>query len=190
MARARKTQPSLETLFFSTPEQKVMRFMLSEPTTSFSIRVISSKLKGIRGLGGADGITKILNELQALGLVDFVDNHRAVRIRDENPGVQVMKTFVALCDLEGLRSLLEPVSSKGILFGARASGRARSDSEYDLFVVSETPEEVKKITSRHPLSKLIVLTASTPEVFNNIERQDPTLANKLSRGIVVWGANW
>ena len=101
-----------------------------------------------------------------------------------------MKTFVALCDLEGLRTLLEPVSSKGILFGARASGRARSDSDYDLFVVSETPEEVKKITSRHPLSKLIVLTASTPEVFNNIERQDPTLANKLSRGIVVWGANW
>src|SRR4051794_30346206 len=103
MARVRKPQPALDSIFFSTPEQKVMRLLLSEPTTSFTPRVISSKLKGVRGLGGADGIMRILTDLQGLGLVDFVDNHRAVRLHDDNSAVQILKTFLAISDLEGLK---------------------------------------------------------------------------------------
>ena len=57
----------------------------------------------MRALGGAEGIARILNDLQELGLVDFVDNHRAVRLQDDNTTVQVLKTFLAICALEGLR---------------------------------------------------------------------------------------
>src|SRR5262249_50067218 len=159
----RKPQPTLDSIFFATPEQRMMRLFLSEPTTTFTQRVISSKLKGVRGLGGAEGITRILNDLQSLGLVDFVDNHRGVRIHDDNTSIKILKTFSAICDLESLKKLLEPISSKGVLFGSRACGRARSDSDYDLFVVSDTPEEVKKIGSRHPLGKSVELVVWTPE---------------------------
>src|SRR5271168_2913488 len=112
MARVRKPQPTLESIVFATPEQKVLRLLLSEPTTSFTPRVISSKLKGVRGLGGAEGLARILNDLQALGLVDFVDNHRAVRLQDDNSFVQIMKTVAAVSDVETLKKLLEPVSTK------------------------------------------------------------------------------
>ena len=190
MTRARKVQPTLDSVFFSTPEQKVLRLLLSEPTTTFTPRVISSKLKGVRGLGGAEGISKILLELQALGLVDFVDNHRAVRLQDDGSTVQLMKKLVAVCDLENLRALVEPASTKGILFGSRSTGKARSDSDYDLFIVSETPEEVKKITSRHPLGKLLELVVWTPEQYEDIEQRDSALAQKLSLGIVLWGSTW
>ena len=103
MARVRKPTPTLESIFFATPEQKVFRLLLSEPTTSFTPRVISSKLKGVRGLGGGEGIMRVLNELQGLGLVDFVDNHRAVRLQDENSFVQIMKSVAAISDIETLR---------------------------------------------------------------------------------------
>lgn len=190
MARVRKPTPTLESIFFSTPEQKVFRLLLSEPTTSFIPRVISSKLKGVRGLGGSEGIARVLNELQGLGLVDFVDNHRAVRLHDENTFVQIMKTVAAMSDLETLRLLLEPVSTKGILFGSRANGKYRSDSDYDLFVVSETPEEVRKIGARHPLQKSLELVVWTPEQYNEIEKSDSSLASKLEEGIVLWGSTW
>lgn len=190
MARARKPQPTLESIFFSTPEQKVLRFLISEPTTAFTPRVISSKLKGIRGLGGSEGIARILTELEELGLVQFVDNQRSVRIQNDSPAVQILKTFNAVCQLEGLRSLLEPVSSKGILYGCHADGKAASDSEMDLFVVSASPEEVRKITSRHPLSRQVELETWTPDAFHGIEKQNPHLAQKISRGIVVWGPAW
>src|ERR1700722_2487227 len=121
MARAKKTQPTLDTLLFNTPEQKVLRMLLAEPTTSFTPRTISSKLKGVRGLGGAEGINRILGELQELGLVDFVDNSRAVRLQDDSTIAQLLKTFSAICDLENLKTLLLPASSKGILYGSRAS---------------------------------------------------------------------
>lgn len=190
MARVRKAPATLETVFFSSPSQKVMRLLLAEPTTAFTPRTISSKLKGVRGLGGADGIGKILLELQELGMVDFVDNHRAVRLQDDNTSVQVLKTFAAICDLESLRKLLEPMASKGILFGSRASGRARSDSDYDLFVVTDVPEEAIEIAARHPLGKAIELVAWTPEKFEQIGVEDPGLERKLGAGIVLWGSGW
>lgn len=190
MARVRKPQPTLENLFFSTPEQKVIRFLLSEPTTTFPPRVISSKLKGVRGLGGAEGIGRIMNDLCTLGIVTFVDNQRAVRVQDENPAVQIMKIFCALCDLEGLRTLLSPLSSKAILFGSRANGKARSDSDYDLFVVTHEPDEVRRITEQHPLGRKIELVAWTPDDYDRLDAKDPKLAQKLACGIVVWGASW
>ncbi|OFZ20615.1 MAG: hypothetical protein A2X94_11380 [Bdellovibrionales bacterium GWB1_55_8] len=180
----------MNSVFFSTPEQKVLRLLLSEPTTSFSSRVISSKLKGVRGLGGTDGILRILGELEIAGLVDFVDNRRSVRLRDDCSPVRVLKTFLAICDLEGLKALLEPLSSKGILFGSRASGTSRSDSDYDMFVVSDQPEEIRKVVSRHPLGKMIELLVWTPDDYEKIEERDGALVQKLSRGIVLWGSSW
>lgn len=190
MARAKKASPTLEALFFASPEQKVLRILLSEPTTSFSIRAFSSRLKGIRGLGGAEGLMRILKDLEELKLVEFVDNQRGIRLNDENPAVLVMKTFAALCDLEGLKSLLEPISTKGLLLGSRALGRARSDSTYELMVVTGAPDEARRIAGSHPLGKLIELSTLTADAFGNVERQDPKLASRLSRGIVVWGSTW
>ena len=190
MARVRKPQPTLDSLFFSTPEQKVMRLLLSEPTTSFTPRVISSKLKGVRGLGGAEGILRVLATLEELALVDFVDNRRAVRLCDDNPTVHLLKRFSAICDLEGLRKLLEPLSSKGILFGSRATGRARSDSDYDLFVVTDAPEQIRDIAGSHPLGKAIEIVAFSSDGYGELDHQDPRLARKLEQGVVLWGSTW
>jgi hypothetical protein len=190
MVRVRKPQLTLETLLFSTPEQKVLRFLLSEPTTVFTPRVISSKLKGVRGLGGVDGINSILSALQELGLVDFVDNNRAIRLRDDNPIAQKLKVTSAICDLEGLKASLEPVTSKGVLFGSRAEGKAPSDGEYDLFVVTANKEEATRIAQQHPLGKVIRLTARTQEECDDLTHNEKDLANQLDEGIVLWGASW
>jgi hypothetical protein len=188
MARVRRPQPTVESLFFATPEQKVLRFLLSEPTTTFTPRVISSRLKGVRGLGGVDGIMKILNQLNQLGMVDFVDNKRAVKLCENCPCVQTMKTFVSLCDLDTLKKALEPVSVRGILFGSRATGKFRSDSNYNLCVVSREPSEVARISEHHPLGKQIQLVTTTPTEYDSMERTKPGLATQVSRGIPLWGA--
>ncbi|MBY0471272.1 nucleotidyltransferase domain-containing protein [bacterium] len=189
MARVRKPVLSLENVFFATPEQKLIRFLLKEPTTTFPLRVVASKLKGVRGLGGVDGIKASLLRLQQLHLVEFIDHNRQVRLNDENPQVQMLKKFSAICDLQDLKAALAPISEKVILFGSRAVGMAKSDSDYDLFVVSPQVEEVKKITARHPLGKMVDLVAWAPEEYSNIESRDRNLAKKLGDGIVLWGTN-
>ncbi|MBI3535427.1 MAG: nucleotidyltransferase domain-containing protein [Deltaproteobacteria bacterium] len=188
MARVRKPKPTLDVILFSTPEQKVIRFLLSQPTTAFTPRVISSKLKGVRGLGGSEGITQILLDFQDLGLVEFVDNQRAVRMRDDSPKVQLLKTLAALSDLEGLRVLLEPISQKGVLFGCRATGKATSESDYELLVVSESPDVIKHTTMKHPIGRQVELITFTPDEYTNIANKDPDLHHKLSSGILIWGS--
>ncbi len=190
MARVKKPVPTLDSILFNTPEQRVLRVLLQEPTTSFSIRVISSKLKGIRGLGGANGIMEVLEKLQELGMVDFLDNRRAVKLQDENPTVAILKTVGAICDIEGLKKLLEPISTKGILFGSRSNGRARSDSDYDIFVVSSQPEECVRIGRGFPLGRPVELVAWTPEQYAQIGSRDSSLQNKLNNGIMLWGNSW
>lgn len=190
MARIKKPQPTLDSIFFSTPQQKLVRLLLSESTTPLTPRVICSKLKGVRGLGGPEGILSLLQDLQSLGLVDFISNHRAVRVQDDSTIIQLLKTFVAICDLENLKSILQPISTKGVLFGNRAVGKGASDSAYDLFIVSETPEEVKKVTGRHPLGREISLTVWTPELYGEMNSQDPGLSQRVSEGIVLWGSTW
>jgi len=190
MGKAKKMKVTIDALFFVTPEQKLIRFLLTEPTTSFTPRVLSSRLKGVRGLGGAEGIKRILNDLQEVGIVNFLNNNQSVCLNNDNIFVQKLKSISALCDLEGIKELLEPLSTKGILFGSRASGLSRSDSNYDIYVVSEKPDEVEKIVTHHPLGKKIGLIVSFSDQHDKLERQNPTLANKLSQGVVMWGSSW
>lgn len=190
MAKAKKIDATLDSLIFSTPEQKVLRLLLNEATTTFNSRTISSRLKGVRGLGGSEGIMEVLNQFKDLGLVDFLDNNRSVRLRDDGSFVLMMKTLLAICELEGLKNLLEPISTKGVLFGSRATGRARTDSDYDVFVVSRQPEEVLKIAQGHPLGKSLEIVCWTPDRFENIQKEDARLSDKLQKGVPLWGSSW
>lgn len=187
MARLKTAQPTLEALLFQTPEQKVLRLLLTESTTAFTHRVIASKLKGVRGLGGVEGITKILEKLESLGFVDFLDHRRSVRLHDDSSIAQILKTVSAVCDLETLKGLLAEVSTRGVMIGSRATGKSRSDSDYDIVVVTDQPAEVTRITERHPLGKNIIATTMTHDEFLHLDQKDEKLAGKVKRGITLWG---
>ena len=187
--QAKTPKLTLEALFFSSPEQKVIRLLLNEPNRTFSLREICSKLKGIRGLGGVDGLSQILLDLQSMGLVDFIDNNRGVRVQADNSTIQVLATFLAICELEHLKTVLQPISSKGILYGNLVTGRAL-ESDYHLFVVSETPDDIRNIADHHPLRKSVELVVYTPELYGEMKKHNPTLFHKVAEGITLWGTTW
>ncbi|MBL7714546.1 MAG: hypothetical protein JNL01_03695 [Bdellovibrionales bacterium] len=167
-----------------------MRFLLSEPTTSFTPRVISSKLKGIRGLGGTEGIVKILGILEEVGMVDFIDNRRSVRLREENAGVQRMKIFGSVCDMEGLVELLRPIARRIVLYGARAEGNAHTDSSFELFVVSEQADSVKQIVAGFPIGRTIETRVLGAHEYEEMPRKEPGFTQMVSRGVLLWDSGW
>lgn len=190
MAKNRKQELTFDSLVFATPEQKLFRFLLNEPTTSFSPRVLSSKLKGVRGLGGAEGIMQILRSLETLKLIQFVDNNRAIILNNDSPYVQLMKRLAAICDLEGLACQIKAVSPHGVLHGTRAKGEYQSDDVYDLFVVTEAQDEVERIVGQHPLGKKIGLTVRRTEDFHGLPRKEPSLQKNIEEGFLMWGSGW
>jgi hypothetical protein len=190
MARAKKITPTLDALLFAQPQQRLLRFLLTEPTTPFNLRVLSSKVKNIRGIGGAEGQLKVLLEFEELGLVEFLDNRKAVRLVNEHYLVPTLKMLASVMDIEGLRTLLEPLCRRGILFGSRGTGKNRSDSDFDLFVSSEQKDEVIRITEGFPLGKDIEVVVWPEADYEDMDRKDPGLAKKLSKGIQLWGPSW
>jgi len=143
MARATKTPATWDSIFFSTPEQKVLRYLLSSRDTSYSLRVLVSKLKGVRGLGGIQGLEKILTSLEEANLVSFIDNRRGIRIQDEHPANVIARRLWGLCEIESLHLQLQQISSKGVLTNT-------NPGEIELYVVSDQPDEIRKITEQHP----------------------------------------
>jgi hypothetical protein len=182
-ARATKTPSSWDSLFFSTPELKVVRYLVSSKETSYSLRVLVSKLKGVRGLGGIQGLEKILERLEESGIVNFIDNRRGVRIQDEHPTVAVSRRLWAMCDIEGLSIQLQAISSKGVMLAVHPA-------EIQLFVVTEQAEECKKLTEQYPLGKLISLTTQSRDQFDHLQKQDSKLYNQVSQGNLLWGSSW
>tara|TARA_Y100000590_G_scaffold325125_2_gene368836 strand:- start:751 stop:1242 length:492 start_codon:yes stop_codon:yes gene_type:complete len=163
---------------------------MTEPTTPQSVRIIAGKLKGVRGLGGAEGITKMLREMAEMGLVSFVNDNREVILQNENTVVQLLKKLCSICDLESLNQMVGPLSKRGVLYGDRAHGDDHTESTYDLFVVADEVEEVTKIVTSHPLGKKIDLTVWPAEDFAQIKRKNSKLAERVSEGIVMWASSW
>ncbi|RYZ89194.1 MAG: hypothetical protein EOP04_07480, partial [Proteobacteria bacterium] len=118
-ARATKTPTTWDSLFFFTPEQKVVRYLVASKETSYSLRVLVSKLKGVRGLGGIQGLEKTLEKLEEAGIVTFIDNRRGVRIQDEHPSVVLSRRLWGMCEIEGLAQQLQSLSSKGVMMNAQ-----------------------------------------------------------------------
>ena len=190
MARAKNIKPTLEQVVFATPEQKLLNLLLHESTTTFTLRTLSSKLKGVRGLGGAEGIHKILEQMAELDLILFKNNNRSVCLNNDSSAVQYLKRMAAICDLENLRELLKDLSTRGVLFGSRASGLSQSDSDYNLLVVSDETDEVTRIVSSHPIGKQISLLVRSAEEYRSLPSKEAELAEKIEKGIVLWGRTW
>jgi hypothetical protein len=190
MARSKKLTPTLDTFLFNSPQQRLLRFLLTEATTTFNLRVLSSKIKNIRGIGGPEGQLEVLSELEALGIVEFLDNRKAVRLVNEHYLVPTLKALSSIMDLEGLRPLLEPHCRRGYLFGSRATGSNRTDSDFDLFVVGENAEEIRRVAESYPLGRDLEVVVWPEDEYEHLESKDPGLAVKLANGIQLWGPSW
>ena len=183
MARTTKTPTSWDSIFFNTPEQKVLRFLMGSSDSSYSLRVLVSKLKGVRGLGGLQGLEKILTQLEEIGVVNFIDNRRGIRIQDENPAVSIGRRLWALCEIEGLYKQLETICTKGVITEALPG-------EIRLYVITDKAEEARQFIEQSPVGKTINLTAHTRDEFDSVPKKDPKLYSQLVNGVLVWGSSW
>ena len=173
---------TLDDLMFSTPDQKVLRLLLLESTTVFPLRQLGNRLKGVRGIGGPEGLKQILAKLTAAGVIDWVDHDRAIRLRDDEGRVEVLKVLAVVCEMETLRQVLEPICGRGFLVGVRAEGKGTTDSDYEVAVVSDQPEEATRIARGHPLGKKIQLKFLSADDYRD-EIQS------YSRYVILWGSS-
>ena len=136
---------------------KVLSLYTKDYASSYSIREItrilkinySHAFKVIKELskndvliqekkGQANNISFNIKNLEAVKLLGFVEENKKV----ENPALNlIIKEAVKI----------DPFSCIG-LFGSRVSGKAKKDSDWDIFIISDK-KEMNKIESKFPYAK-------------------------------------
>jgi predicted nucleotidyltransferase len=177
-------QPHLVT----TINQKVLSLLAKFSDQEFYEREVARKL-GI-STGSAN---RALNELYSTGAVKRRREGKMYfySIDSSNAAFTEFKKLVSLLLIEPLVEELKKMSSRVILYGSCALGTDNSESDLDLFVVSNNKEDVSNVIS----------TFNFPRGFENIHIQsvirtpvelleggesEQTFMEEVERGIVLW----
>jgi len=179
----------LQPHLISTINQKVLSLLVKFSDQEFYEREVARKL-GI-ATGSAN---RALNRLYSTGAVTrrregkmyfySIDSSNAVLIE--------FKKMVNLMLIEPLVEELKKMSSRIILYGSCALGTDNSESDIDLFVVSNSKEDASNVISGFTFPRgfeniHIQSVIRTPVELLEGGEPERTFMEEVERGIVLWG---
>jgi predicted nucleotidyltransferase len=175
----------LYNIFIKSSEQKILNLFAMNPDQSFYGRQISRRLN--ISLGATHGALLLLEKNGVL-VSQNIGKTKLYRLETSNPIINVLKIFNALLILEPLTLALKKNSRRMILYGSYSTGTFTSESDIDLFIVSEEKEKIESSIDRferktnlaiRPISKSLV-------EWIKLEQDDPEFFNEVNRGITLW----
>ncbi|MBM3175802.1 MAG: nucleotidyltransferase domain-containing protein [Chloroflexi bacterium] len=172
----------------TTVNQRVLSLLVKFSDREFYERQIARRISV--GYGSAN---RALNELYSTG---------AIRRRQEgkmyfyyagisNPAIIELKKLVNLLLIEPLVEELKNISSRVVLYGSCAQGTDTSDSDFDLFVVSDNKEEVLEAVDSFRFPRgfegiHIQIVVKTPVELLETEGVGQAFIEEVEHGIVLW----
>jgi predicted nucleotidyltransferase len=168
-------------LFVASLEQAVLAFLCAHADRSF----YGVEVAGEAGLSRG-GVNRTLRRLAEAGLVDAEDRGRMrfYRARLADPRVRTFKTLLNIGALSPLLGRLSRLALRVVLFGSAAEGTNLPDSDVDLLVVTNSPDQVRKVVSSVGDSLQAVVV--TPVGLADLERDNAVFAAEFKRGIELW----
>lgn len=178
----------LQPHLISTINQKVLSLLVKFSDQEFYEREVSRKL-GI----SAGSANRALNELFSSGVVRRRQEGKMhfYTIDSSNAVLTQFKKIVNLMLVEPLVEGLKKMSSRIILYGSCALGTDNSESDLDLFIVSNNKEDVSNVISGFTFPRgfeniHIQSVIKTPVELLEGGESGQTFMDEVERGIVLW----
>jgi predicted nucleotidyltransferase len=172
-------------LFVKSSEQRVLSLFAMNPDQQFYGRQISRKLK--ISLGATHGALSLL-EKSGILIAQDIGKTKLYRLKAINPIMNAFKILNALLILEPLNQALKENSRRVILYGSCLTGTFTSESDLDLFVLSEQKEKAANIidnfTRKTGLNIRPVIMRLSEWI--KLENKDPEFFIEVNRGITLW----
>lgn len=173
-----------KSLVFSTPLQRVLDHLLQNPDIELNDTQLTTEISGAKRAA-------IHHSLLTLNHYGIIQRHHEGRrcvnqLNHGLPWVSHLKIVSNILNLDMFVSNIRDLASKVILFGSRATGSNRHDSDYDILVVSTAHGDVTHMAMRDPLSEKLQLLVKTPEEFFDFDAREPVLADHIRKGIILW----
>ena len=178
----------LQSHLIATINQKVLSLLVKFSDQEFYEREVARKL-GI-ATGSAN---RALNELYSTGAVTRRREGKMYfySIDSSDVALAEFKKMVNLMLIEPLVEELKKISSRIILYGSCALGTDNSESDLDLFVVSNSKEGVSNVISSFTFPRgfeniHIQSVIRTPVELLEGGESERTFMEEVERGIVLW----
>lgn len=175
-------------LIINTNHQKVLSFLAKFSDKEFYERQIARKI-GI-SYGSAN---KVLNDLYSNGLLTRRQEGKMYfySLNETNAVLRQFKILNILVLLMPLVEELKKVTKKIVLYGSCAEGADTSESDIDLFIISEQKRKVLQIIGKFSLGKgfegiKIQPVIQTPIELLDSEKEDKEFLSLVREGIILW----
>lgn len=113
-------------------------------------------------------------------------NMKFYRINGENPLVKQLKTTAVVEKLLPLIDKIKKDCEEIILFGSTSRGEQTRNSDIDLFVLTHTPEDVKKGIAKYQKKLPVKPVIKTPNQWSELEIKEPEFYKEVKRGIKLF----
>jgi predicted nucleotidyltransferase len=174
--------------FVATNHQRVMSFLAKYSDREFYEREIARQT-GI-SFGSAN---KALNDLFSAGILIRQRKGRMAfyRFNPDEPLLGPYKILVSIAMLRPLVAKLKPWTSRLVLFGSCARGEDTSESDIDLFIIANKPNQAAQIVRAFHFSRgfreisIKPVILSTRDLLRS-EKTEPEFQSLVNEGIVLW----
>jgi predicted nucleotidyltransferase len=170
----------VRTFLYNSSAWRILGYIFQHPESQIQGSLLVRALPQI----SKSSLYSTLQQLVKAGVLTAVDV-TTYELNQNLAWVRQMMIADSLMMLQPLVDRLSKISSKIILFGSRANGDYTSDSDYDLLVISSSPD-VRKIIAKSSLEEKIQLILKTPEEWIDLHKTGPELYASVQKGIVLW----
>jgi len=178
----------LQSHLIATVNQKVLSLLAKFSDQEFYEREVARKL-GI-SYGSAN---RALNELFSSGVVSRRREGKMYfySIDSSNAALTEFKKMVNLMLVEPLVEELKKMSNRIVLYGSCALGTDTSESDIDLFVVSNSKEDVSNVISNFKFPRgfeniHIQSVIRTPVELLEGGESERSFIEEVDRGVILW----
>lgn len=169
-------------LFF-TNYQKALKFLATHPAQEFMEREVQEAT----GMSKA-GVNQSLRALALDGLVEVEKKGRLAlyRVDLNNPLIRQIKVLANIMEIGPLVNSIKKVSEKIVLYGSASSGTDSEDSDIDLFVLSDRPEDIQKASIKSIHGRHVHIVVRKPLDYMASKQKDKIFYGEVSRGIIIY----
>ena len=170
-------------IFGATNSLKVLSYLSENPGKEFLCSEIQKAVRISRA-----GVYLAIGELSRQKLISKAKKGRLLfySIIYDDSAIKQFKILKNVLALRPLVSKLRPISKKIILYGSTSRGENDPTSDIDLFILSQEPEEAKKMFASIKTRQRIQSVIKTPSELADFKRKEKTYYAEVDRGITLW----
>lgn len=173
----------LDDILFSTPFWRVLNFLLQHPDQELMDSEISPQIEKVK----KSAVNVALRRLKEIGFIDrHMRGRQAFNRLVNSLLVTHLKIVSNIVEIKPLTDRMISYCFKIVLFGSRADGTNMTDSDFDIFVVTDNKDEINKLVRKNYPKGQIQLIAKSNEEMLTFQEESPVLRHQIEKGIVLW----